>query len=303
MVKKSLFIIFLASLMFGCSKSDIQSESQSQGIDLPGEYAILEQPSECVSVGTKSIRYDDGPKFYWSDGESIAVFDDMSTLAYHKMQGVVNENKAKFEPAGFSLIPEHPYYSFIPRSVGNGDEDTKQSVYVPFEGQRQTSNDNTDHLRKYAYATAQTVAGLIGDTPSCTFEYKNQVCWLRAQFTFSSAVTGLMSVSLTTSDNNAFATEGTMDVTQSGEQTVRITPISSSNQLSLLLGEKNGEGIDIASDGTLTVYFTMLPTDLTNKKVVITALDILGHEYTLGSFTPQAPFQRNIMYNYANCNK
>ena len=154
------------------------------------------------------------------------------------------------------------YYAYIPASKFDITTSVK-SIPLTFEGQRQTANNNTDHLKSYDYACAQ--ATKASGANSLEFSLKNQVGWIVVEHLFTEETKGVTSLTLSTTDK-LFTSICKLDATSS---TIKYNSYNTS--LTLDLGKTNGAGIDFNKGEYFRAFFTTAPVDLSGKELTITA--------------------------------
>lgn len=154
------------------------------------------------------------------------------------------------------------YYAYIPAAKF---DITTDFTYIPltFEGQRQTANNDTYHLKSYDYACAK--ATKASGANSLEFNLKNQVGWIVVEHLFTEDTKGVTSLTLSTTDP-LFTSSCNLDATSS---TLKWNDYSAT--LKLDLGKTNGAGIDFNKGEYFRAFFTTAPVDLSGKELTITA--------------------------------
>ena len=227
-------------------------------------HATIEQPD---ILSTKGLSYSDGKlSFAWAAGDQIMVYGSTTSAIYSVGEG--GSDVTKLESPDFTLNNNVTYYTFSP-VAGTLSEAPKTALNVSFDGQRQTVNADTKHLRLNQYACATATV----ENNSVNFQFKNQVSWVRYSHTFTEAVTGAKTVTISVSDGKPFVLAGTLDATNAVSEkgfTTSITATQNASEITLDLGEKSGNGIDIVAGGVLDAFFTIHPVDLTDKTITFT---------------------------------
>ena len=205
-------------------------------------------------------------KFTWGSGENVVVFgkEVNSREADAALLRTLTSGAAssKLESKGFQLMDGINYYAYIPASKFDITTSVK-SIPLTFEGQRQTANNNTDHLKSYDYACAQ--ATKASGANSLEFSLKNQVGWIVVEHLFTEETKGVTSLTLSTTDK-LFTSICKLDATSS---TIKYNSYNTS--LTLDLGKTNGAGIDFNKGEYFRAFFTTAPVDLSGKELTITA--------------------------------
>lgn len=261
-MKKQVLIIATAlATLAGCT-SNLEPVPEPQG---EGIFATIEQPA--LPFQTKTLNWDNNAlKFSWGSGENVVVFgkEVNSREADAALLRTLTSGAAssKLESKGFQLMDGINYYAYIPASKFDITTSVK-SIPLTFEGQRQTANNNTDHLKSYDYACAQ--ATKASGANSLEFSLKNQVGWIVVEHLFTEETKGVTSLTLSTTDK-LFTSICKLDATSS---TIKYNSYSTS--LTLDLGKTNGAGIDFNKGEYFRAFFTTAPVDLSGKELTITA--------------------------------
>lgn len=261
-MKKQVLIIATAlATLAGCT-SNLEPVPEPQG---EGIFATIEQPA--LPFQTKTLNWDNNAlKFTWGSSENVVVFVREGTRgeADAALLRTLTSGAAssKLESKGFQLMDGINYYAYIPASKFDITTSVK-SIPLTFEGQRQTANNNTDHLKSYDYACAQ--ATKASGANSLEFNLENQVGWIVVEHLFTEETKGVTSLTLSTTDK-LFTSICKLDATSS---TIKYNSYSTS--LTLDLGKTNGAGIDFNKGEYFRAFFTTAPVDLSGKELTITA--------------------------------
>ena len=261
-MKKQVLIIATAlATLAGCT-SNLEPVPEPQG---EGIFATIEQPA--LPFQTKTLSWDNNAlKFSWASRENVVVFGREGTKgeadAALLRTLTSGEASSKLESKGFQLMDGINYYAYIPAAKFDITSSVK-SIPLTFEGQRQTANNNTYHLKSYDYACAQ--ATKASGTNSLEFNLKNQVGWIVVEHLFTEETKGVTSLTLSTTDK-LFTISCNLDATSS---TIKWNTYSTS--LTLDLGASNGAGIDFNKGEYFRAFFTTVPVDLSGKELTITA--------------------------------
>ena len=261
-MKKQVLIIATAlATLAGCT-SNLEPVPEPQG---EGIFATIEQPA--LPFQTKSFSWDNNAlKFSWVKNENVVVFgregnSGKSDAALLRTL-TSGEASSKLESKGFQLMDGINYYAYIPAAKF---DITTDFTYIPltFEGQRQTANNDTYHLKSYDYACAK--ATKASGANSLEFSLKNQVGWIVVEHLFTEDTKGVTSLTLSTTDP-LFTSSCNLDATSS---TLKWNDYSAT--LKLDLGKTNGAGIDFNKGEYFRAFFTTAPVDLSGKELTITA--------------------------------
>lgn len=261
-MKKQVLIIATAlATLAGCT-SNLEPVPEPQG---EGIFATIEQPA--LPFQTKTLNWDNNAlKFSWGSGENVVVFgkEVNSREADAALLRTLTSGAAssKLESKGFQLMDGINYYAYIPASKFDITTSVK-SIPLTFEGQRQSANNNTYHLKSYDYACAK--ATKASGANSLDFNLKNQVGWIVVEHLFTEETKGVTSLTLSTTDP-LFTSSCTLDATTS-----TISGNKYSTSLTLTLGTANGAGLDFDKGEYSRAFFTTAPVDLSGKELTITA--------------------------------
>lgn len=261
-MKKQVLIIATAlATLAGCTSNlDPVPAPQGEGI-----FATIEQPA--LPLQTKTLSWDNNAlKFTWGSSENVVVFGREGTRgeadAALLRTLTSGEASSKLESKGFQLMDGINYYAYIPAAKFDITSSVK-SIPLTFEGQRQTANNNTYHLKSYDYACAQ--ATKASGANSLEFKLENQVGWIVVEHLFSEETKGVTSLTLSTTDK-LFTSSCKLDATTSS-----IKWNTYSTALTLDLGTANGAGLDFDKGEYFRAFFTTAPVDLSGKELTITA--------------------------------
>lgn len=163
-----------------------------------------------------------------------------------------------------------PAYNFVITSKNT-------AIPVTYVGQRQTANNNTDHLKYFDYACA-TATKEEGKN-SVSFELKNQVAWLVIEHRFTEETKNVTSITVSVPEKIFMAT-GTLDATKS---TIKGKTFSSS--ITLDLGNEGEDGISFVAGELFRAFITANPVDLSGRAINITANKSDGTSIDLGTYS------------------
>lgn len=259
--------ISVITMLAACTETSEVIAPEEEGTD--GVFATLEQP---VSVGTRSFAYEnDKLVFTWGEGENLMAIGDGDVAMFRTVNA--GEASSKLESKGFQLMDGVDYYAYIPaKSLPSSEKE----VPVTLLGQRQTTNNNSAHLKDFDYACAKATKDARANLLS--FNLSNQIGWIILEHTFAEAE-NIVSVTIAATDD-IFVTEGTLDVTTS-----TISAKTRGREITLALGEEGGDGLVFATGDIFRGFFTVAPVDLSGKTLTITAMTRDGKSIELGNFT------------------
>lgn len=283
-MKKCLCLMAASIVMVGCNDSLEFNPSIEAG---EGVYATIEQPDYSF---TKALNFTDGKlSFEWAAGDQIMVYGSDASAIYKV--GADGSSVTKLESESFTLNDNTTYYTFSP-VVGTLSEAAKEAINVSFDGQIQSANSSTEHLRLNQYACATATV----ENNAVNFNFLNQVAWVHYSHKFTKAVKAAKVV-MSVTEGNPFVLKGTLNATEGISEkgfNTSITATETANEISLALGE---DGIDIAFGTSLDAFLTIHPVDLTGKIVTIKVLDASGNVLTSDEYVGR-PIKRNAFVSF-----
>lgn len=269
-MKKQLFaVVGVACTLAACS--EVLEEAQEVNGD--GVYATIEQP---ISVDTRSFAYENNKLvFAWGEGENLIAIGDGDAAMFRTLSA--GESSSKLESKGFQLMDGITYYAYIPaKSLPT----SATEIPVTLLGQRQTENNNSAHLKDFDYAC--TTATKDENSNTLQFKLANQIGWIIVEHTFTEDVNNVTSVSISVKDD-IFVTDGTLDVATS-----TLTGETTTNQITLDLGEKGGDGLSFTAGDIFRGFFTIAPVDLSGQTLTIMATKKDGTTVELGTSSKES---------------
>lgn len=283
-MKKCLCLMAASIVMVGCNDS-LEFNPSIEARE--GVYATIEQPDYSL---TKALNFTDGKlTFEWAAGDQIMIYGTDASAIYKV--GADGSTVTKLESESFTLNDKTTYYTFSP-VVGTLSEAAKEAINVSFDGQIQSANSSTEHLRLNQYACAKATV----EKNAVNFNFLNQVAWVHYSHKFTKTVKAAKVV-MSVAEGNPFVLKGTLNATEGISEkgfNTSITATETANEISLGLGE---DGIDIALGTTLDAFLTILPVDLTGKVVTIKVLDASGNVLASDEYVGR-PIKRNAFVSF-----
>lgn len=260
--------MLLLPFVFSCT-SDEQFQELSNVVDeeITKVTAILpdwnlEDGNSRTSITTGS--YPTAPSPVWVTGDSIGIYPDAGgdQLSFRINEG--GSNTCVFDGGGWAMkSSSYTAYSPFQRSYYYKE---KEALPVSMLGQKQTGNDNSDHLGAY---DIQIAKGEKPETGSLVFSFNRKVALVRMELVAPKEATW---TSITLESDALFTTEAKMNLSLA---TPTVTSVSSAN--SVTLGLSN---VTTVSDNLdIIAYMMLLPVDLTNKTLVVKLVDDMGNIY------------------------
>ena len=192
-----------------------------------------------------------GAEFSWAANDTVGIFPNEGAQAYFPMTSGAGTKSANFTGGGWALKDASTYAAYYP-FIGNFYLN-KNAIPVDFTGQVQTGNASTAHLGAYDYMAAIPATPKNGNV---SFAFKHLGALVQLKLTVPQATT-LNSVTLTT-ENDAFAVKGTIDVMASAPS---ITSVTSTKEVTLELKEL----ATTEANQIVTLYMMLPPVDLSAK--------------------------------------
>lgn len=216
-----------------------------------------------------------GAEFSWAANDTVGIFPNEGAQAYFPMTSGAGTKSANFTGGGWALKDASTYAAYYP-FIGNFYLN-KNAIPIDFTGQVQTGDDSTAHLGAYDYMAAIPATPKNGNV---SFAFKHLGALVQLKLTVPQATT-LNSVTLTT-ENDAFAVNGTVDVMASASS---ITSVTSAKEVTLELKEL----ATTEANQVVTLYMMLPPVDLSAKTLKAVVNTSNGtEEVTLGSKNFQA---------------
>lgn len=207
-------------------------------------------------------------KFSWAEGDVIGIVPaDSKTIQsnYEIMEIKSDPSVARFDGGSWALRDGYSYSAYYP--CKNIVVDSEGTMVFGFTGQKQAANNDLSHFGTYDYMYAAPVTPQNGDV---LFGFEHLVSIVKLTVPVASRAT-FTSLCLS-ADAECFATKARMDL--SAGSLVAIEKVADFNM--------DLDDITVAAGGTLTVWLTTLPTELTaGKTFTLTVRDDEGnaHEY------------------------
>lgn len=294
-------LLYILSLLSACSGSE------NDIIELPGtsEYSVTSEGIICTvkpfelqdeQVCTRSslTKGSSGMVFAWQVGDKITVFSDASNRGDFTLVSQTGQN-ATFDGGGFHLVAGATYYTISKSITACKDADDKDwhnapeafnvdaatNIRVTYEGQRISSNENTDHMGTYDYNAAVGVSDVENHVH---FDYNHLGVTLRVKIQSLPVGKKFKSIQMYDASEDAFR-EMTRYVNILQTPIALKEPVitSESQRLTVALGVKVGEveqGMEVPSNGILDLFISAPPVDLTGKTIAFRLTPVDGQKIT-----------------------
>lgn len=213
----------------------------------------------------------EGLSFSWNaERDRIGIFGSSVSLYCSSRITTDDEGKkASFKTDDFSLKTGVAYYAY--NDCRSHIENEDNILTLDYTGQRQTGNGTYSHLGEYDFMTASATPA-IDNFVDFNFNHVGTVLLVQCKIP---ATDTYKSISIRTS-NKLFVTKGTMNLR---EDLGLITATENSNTMTLLLGEKNTNGVSMTKDEPFDAYFTIAPIDLSEETLTIILTSATGSTY------------------------
>ena len=274
----STYIYFAFSLLFleACTSDGAIEEvalstknevTKIEAISLP--FNLGEGNSRTsITMGNNSIELP-----IWAKGDTIGIFPSAGgdQLSFPIIDGI-GTNTCVFTGGGWALKPStasttYTYTAYTPFNRNYYSLKDNTALPVSMVGQKQTGNNNSDHLGAYDLQIAN------GDTPingKISFAFQHKVAIVRMDITAPCAASWK---SITLNSTAAFTTKATMNLSLS---TPTVVPKEQSNSITLDL-----KNVSTTTDNLqIVAYMMMLPVNFTNKTLIMELVDTDANMYT-----------------------
>lgn len=203
-----------------------------------------------ITMGSTSIS---SP--VWAANDTIGIYPTVGDQLSFPIVDGVGTNTCVFNGGGWALKTSSSYTAYSPF---NRSYYLKQNNALPISmlGQKQTGNDNSEHLGAY---DIQIATGVTPASGKISFSFQHQVAIVRLDLVAPVAGTW---TSLQLESDGEFTTDAVMDLTAA---TPTVTPVVYSNTVTLELEDV----VTSAQGETITAYMMLLPVDLTDKTLTI----------------------------------
>lgn len=264
-MKKTVFLALAFGVLTACSSTEEQlgTDTELKAIHVDVERLIYQDSQTRTVLSSLS----DGSQLQvsWSKEDVIGIFPATGDqVSFPMLQGEGKAN-ATFTGGGWALKADATYSAYYPFSTDNFFR-TSKNVKVVMADQTQNGNASTAHLGAYDILATDPCQATEG---AVTFLFKHQACLVSLNLTLPAA-TPLASVTLR-SDRSVFMTSAAMDITTAPATFI---PVESSNTISLQL-----ENATTAADNKFQAYMFVLPVDLSDQNLAVTATDTNGKSY------------------------
>ena len=228
-------------------------------VDLDGIHASMALPESGDGIDTKALS--SSFKFSFATGDKINVFPKEGSsdeaMTYGLNPDATDAAKAEFQSKSFKMS-DADYTALYP------SQNVTDDIVLPFTGQAQASNGSTAHLAAFDYSWA---SASISDNKG-NFALAHRVAWMKITIQATDAAN---IKTLTVSADEGVANAASINV-----KTGVVTPSRTAGDvLTLSLG--GDSGLDVAANGTLTVYLT-IPVD-TYTNLTLSATDAADKSY------------------------
>ena len=288
-----LYLAFSLLLLAACASDNDASSTDNGGKnDYEGVTASV-APMEFETPSRSSLSFgSSGMEFKWDSNDELTILSDVdnSSRSLYTLKQLVANLTARFDGGGFKLVPSARYFAFSKKERKNSNESgyinipDKANITVDYSGQRQvesgTDADNTKHLGDYDFmASTATCSPDVEDQAHFDFQHLG--------FTMYVKMLGLPEgkkykrLEIYDSKNEYRKPVRTIDLSKGLNATTgTYTPAFNAEDLqseayktaprfSLLLGENDGEGITVGSDGKLDLFVELPPVDMSDNTFVL----------------------------------
>lgn len=190
MKKNILYTLAIIFALYSCSEKDIVDQHDEKEFVVSNIQATIKgfeagqkgeirfgEMYEQANIGatTRSAFKLEGSalKFKWQEDDQLAIFankgNDQSLQLYSINRDDIGEPSATFSSETFQMSSRYSYFAFS-NGLYTTPDTRKERVILDYSGQRQTANNNTDHLGRYNYMASYQKPNL---QQNASFAFKN----------------------------------------------------------------------------------------------------------------------------------
>ncbi|MCQ2269074.1 MAG: hypothetical protein MJZ83_09420 [Bacteroidaceae bacterium] len=271
--------------LFSCANNDIDDTSKNVLVNMSIEQMIDDTYGINTRFATETNGTSASPSLFYEGGDDFGIIpttaleDGSSQIRYVvQLPAGTKATSVTLFAGAWDTKPGYTYVGYLPYSLENQDP-TK--IPVSYLGQRQSSNNNSDHLSK-AFLMASEPAGAKADG-SFGFTIKKMGGVLRFAITVPEAGT-FTKMEFTSSKADQFGVTGTLDLTDMSDANnpQPYTATKKTNIMSLDL-----DNISVAAGDLLTLFLSIpTPTDLTGNTFTVTLYSSTGYKFIYTSDLP-----------------
>lgn len=275
-MSKRNFYAIIALCLFPLLETACSSDDhfENQFVKESSVGVVASVPDFCDAEGiftrTTLTPTSTGIAFSWKDGDQIGVYSESNAMLCYSFMEVegTDAKTARFNGGGFDLKADQKYYTIYPYAA---EKTSCSQVPVVFSGQRQLTNNSTDHLGSFDFMAASAIA--TGPNEAIfNYSHLGAVARIKIAVPIADRYTSLS----LSSSSPLFVTEGTVDLTSSA---VSILSTKTDSKITLLLGEE-GYGLEVFNSNLyITAYLSLAPVDLSKFDLTLTVTSASGNEY------------------------
>lgn len=250
-------MLCVPALLVCAACTETQNSEDVSHVSISVEQMIAEDASTKATI----VVENKAPQFYWQDTDEVGIFPDKGGYQLgFSLEGQGGKKTGTFDGGGWAMRSDAKYSTYYPF---NFDNRSSSRIPVSYLGQKQTGDNNMNHIGNYWFCAATPTASENG---RLDFFLKNIGCFVMFKITLPDAGT-FTEISLVT-DDVLFTAEGfynlktlTPEKFQNADFNA-LTPTKMSSRMTLEL-----EGVTTtAADQTITAYMMAAPFNVTDHR-------------------------------------
>ena len=253
---RTIAMLCVPALLVCAACTETQNSEDVSHVSISVERMIAEDASTKATIVVENV-----PQFYWQDTDEVGIFPDKGGYQLgFSLEGQGGKKTGTFDGGGWAMRSDAKYSTYYPFNFENR---SSSRIPVSYLGQKQTGDNNMNHIGNYWFCAATPTASENG---RLDFFLKNIGCFVMFKITLPDAGT-FTEISLVT-DDVLFTAEGfynlktlTPEKFQNADFNA-LTPTKMSSRMTLEL-----EGVTTTAAGqTITAYMMAAPFNVTDHR-------------------------------------
>ena len=269
-MRRTIAMLCVPALLVCAACTETQNSEDVSHVSISVEQVIAEDASTKATIVMEKA-----PQFYWQDTDEVGIFPDKGGYQLgFSLEGQGGKKTGMFDGGGWAMRSDAKYSTYYPF-----DFDNRSSSHIPvsYLGQKQTGDNNMNHIGDYWFCAATPTASENG---RLDFFLKNIGCLVIFKITLPDAGT-YTEISLVT-DDDLFTTEGFYNLKTLTPEKFQnpdfnaLTPTKMSSRMTLEL-----EGVTTtAADQTISAYMMAAPFNVTDHRYKLYVKSAKGLYYS-----------------------
>ena len=270
-MRRTISIFCVPALLVCVACTETQNSEDVSHVSISVEQMIAEDASTKATI----VVENKAPQFYWQDTDEVGIFPDKGGYQLgFSLEGQGGKKTGTFDGGGWAMRSDAKYSTYYPFDFNN-----RSSSHIPvsYLGQKQTGDNNMNHIGDYWFCAATPTASENG---RLDFFLNNIGCFVMFKITLPDAGT-YTEISLVT-DDDLFTAEGfynlktlTPEKFQNSDFNA-LTPTKMSSRMTLEL-----EGVTTtAADQTIIAYMMAAPFNVTDHRYKLYVKSAKGLYYS-----------------------